>query len=175
MGRVPTSFSSRILTSADLCRPCECCEFTWVHAVDLECLLYYWPTFCLVPTYSFCFVILRGLIETFHLGLSCPRLPTLYIISDWLGVSVSVPICCRRKLFWRWLSNILIYEYSRIPLVIILFLLILYFICYFIYLHFKCCPHSWFPLYKSPISSPLLPASMRVLPHQLPPTPTSPP
>jgi hypothetical protein len=32
----------------------------------------------------------------------------------------------------------------------------LLFIGYFIYLYFKCYPHSWFPLLKPPIASPLL-------------------
>jgi hypothetical protein len=40
------------------------------------------------------------------------------------------------------------------------------FIGYFIYLHFKCYPPSWFPL-RIPPSHPLLPASMRALPHPL--------
>ena len=35
------------------------------------------------------------------------------------------------------------------------------------YLHFKCCPLSWFPLHKPPIPFPLPPATMRVFPHPL--------
>jgi hypothetical protein len=41
--------------------------------------------------------------ETSHLGLSVPRsLALLYNVC--LSVSVFVPICCRRKIFWWWLK-----------------------------------------------------------------------
>ena len=51
------------------------------------------------------------------------------------------------------------------------FFISLFFIGYFIYLHYKCYPHFWFPLCKHSIRSPLTPASMRVLTYS--PTPTS--
>ena len=46
-----------------------------------------------------------------------------------------------------------------------------FFIGYFIYLHFKWFPLSWFPPWKPPILSPHPPASMRTFPQ--PPIPTS--
>jgi len=33
------------------------------------------------------------------------------------------------------------------------------------YLHFKCYPLSWFPIHKSPLSSPPPPSSVKVFPH----------
>jgi hypothetical protein len=55
---------------------------------------------------------------------------------------------------------------SKISYVLDFYIHAIFFIIgYFIYLHFKCYPLSWFPLCKPPISSPLPPVSMRVLLH----------
>lgn len=51
-----------------------------------------------------------GFDETSRLGLSVARSHSLHNV--WLWVSIFVPICCRGKLRWRWLSKALIYEYS---------------------------------------------------------------
>jgi hypothetical protein len=53
---------------------------------------------------------------------------------------------------------------SEIHLLIFLSFFFSFLIGYFIYLHFKCCSTSQFPLHKLHIPSPS-PASMRVLPH----------
>jgi hypothetical protein len=45
---------------------------------------------------------------------------SLHII--WLWVSIFIPIYCRRKLLWWWLSKTLIYEYSRMSLGVTLLL-----------------------------------------------------
>jgi hypothetical protein len=50
----------------------------------------------------------------------------------------------------------------------IIHFLSIFFLSYFIYLHFKCYPPPWFPLCKPHFPSLLLIASMRVLPY--PPT-----
>lgn len=62
----------------------------------------------------------RGLWKTSHLGLKVVKtliLWTLFNCRSWL-----VPIYCKRKLLWRWLSMSPIYEYSGMSLIVILLL-----------------------------------------------------
>ena len=52
---------------------------------------------------------------------------TLSPCNIWLWVSVSVPVCCQRKLH-RWLSKALIYESSRISLGVFSWILFFFFL-----------------------------------------------
>ena len=52
--------------------------------------------------------------------------------------------------------SLLIILYQNLHMYLFIFIYIYVYICYFIYLHFKCCPPSQFPLHNPPILS-LLP------------------
>lgn len=51
---------------------------------------------------------------------NCSKVWSHSLHNFWQWVSVFVPICCKRKLLWWWLSKVLIYEYSRMSLGVIL-------------------------------------------------------
>jgi hypothetical protein len=120
-------------SGADPCRPCECCcslcESIWVLIILVLRPLFSWcPPFPLVLTFftpplpwDFLIPEERDLNETFHLGLSVSR--TLHNV--WLWVSVFVPFCCRKPLWWG-LYVALIYEYSRIALGVYIYINIIW-------------------------------------------------
>jgi hypothetical protein len=57
-------------------------------------------------------------METSHLGVSIPEL--LFASSS--DVDLTVLICGKRKILWRWLCEKLIYEYKRISMEVIVWL-----------------------------------------------------
>ena len=114
---------------ADLRRPYACCFSLWVH-ISLTQLtqraLFSWhPLFPL--TLILFLSYLRGdslsserrdSMETSHFELCVPRI--LSTVHLW--VFASVLVCCRKKPLHQWLNKALIYEYSRISLRLILFI-----------------------------------------------------
>lgn len=65
----------------------------------------------------------RDVMQVFYLEQSISRLHILCIISD-SGSVYFFPICSRRKHLWWWIyTTILNYKYSRISLVVVLYLL----------------------------------------------------
>ena len=65
----------------------------------------------------------RDVVETSRVGLNISRSLILSIIV-WLGLSVWILICSRRKLLRCWLSKAELYKHSQIQLRVILLLLI---------------------------------------------------
>lgn len=55
----------------------------------------------------------RYLMETSFYSYVFQGFFSLFLHKVWLWFFVFVPICCSRKLLWRWLNRALTYEYSR--------------------------------------------------------------
>lgn len=125
---MPTSpYSSRTPSGANLCRPCPRCLSLGelICASIVLCLEGLVSLVLSLPNDSHS--LSTGFPEPWENGFggvilfmtACSTVShSLPVI--WMWISVSVPLYCRKKILWWWSNKVLIYEFNRMSLWVIL-------------------------------------------------------